>query len=76
MSEQELFMIYSKVTDKKKIIYNLMQKIERPITLAELRAKFGDKVDLMELGAYVGALVNEGKVVKNQETKKYSVISE
>lgn len=76
MSEQELFMIYSKVTDKKKIIYNLMMKIERPITLAELRAKFGDKVDLMELGAYIGALVNEGKVVKNQETKKYSVISE
>lgn len=76
MSEEELFMIYSKVTDKKKFIYNLMLKIEKPITIAELRAKFGDKVDLMELGAYIGALADEGKVAKNEDTKKYSVISE
>lgn len=76
MSEEELFMIYSKVTDRKKFIYNLMLKIEKPITIAELRAKFGDKVDLMELGAYIDALANEGKVAKNEDTKKYSVISE
>lgn len=76
MSEEELFMIYSKVTDRKKFIYNLMLKIEKPITIAELRAKFGDKVDLMELGAYIGALADEGKVAKNEDTKKYSVISE
>lgn len=76
MSEEELFMIYSKVTDRKKFIYNLMLKIEKPITIAELRAKFGDKVDLMELGAYIGALADEGKVAKNEDTKKYSVILE
>ena len=30
----------------------------------------------MELGAYIGALADEGKVAKNEDTKKYSVISE
>lgn len=74
MSSQALLYIYKMVSDKKKVIYNLMVDIGIPITLAELRTKFDDNIDLMELGSYLGALVNEGKITKDEETKKYSSI--
>ena len=54
------------------MIYNLVTVIGEPISIAELRKKFGDDIDLMELGAYLNALVNEGKLTKDDETKKYS----
>lgn len=74
MSSQELVMIYRKVSDKKKMIYNLLIAIDSPVTLSELRKKFGDDIDLMELGSYINALVNEGRLIKDDETKQYALV--
>lgn len=74
MPSDELLIIYRKVPDKKNFFYRLVEDFGEPITIAECRKMFDDEIDLMEIASYFTALQNEGKLSKDEDTKKYTIV--
>lgn len=73
-SSDDLYDIYVKVHDRKLMMYKLIALIDAPVALMELQKLFDNRIDLMTIGAFAEALVEEGKLGKDEETKKYYVI--
>lgn len=71
---EELVRVYRKSGDKKAVIYRLVAANRRPVSAAEIRAQFADEVDLLEIATFLKRLEDEGKVKKDVENKKYSII--
>lgn len=71
---EEFVEFYRKSTDKKEVIYKLVASNTDPISAADIRAQFGDGVELLEIATYLSRLVEEGKLKKDAESKKYSKI--
>lgn len=73
-SPDELYDIYVRVHDRKRLIFELVAIIGEPVSLMELQKLFDNRIDLMTIGEFAEALVTEGKFVKDEETKKYYVL--
>lgn len=73
-SSDDLYDIYVKVHDRKLMMYRLISLIDAPVSLMELQKLFDNRIDLLTIGAFVEALVEEGKLGKDEGTKKYYVV--
>jgi len=69
----EIYDVYVKAHDRKLMMLRLVSLIDAPVTLLELQKLFENKVDLMTIGAFLEALVEEGKLGKDEQTKRYYV---
>lgn len=65
--------MFIKGIDRKENLYEALCEVGGEFSLIDVRDMFDNKVDVMEIGAYLQAMINENKLRKNEETKKYSV---
>lgn len=74
LTADDLIKVYRKSGDKKAVIYNLVIASAGPVSAVEIRGRFADEVDLLEIAAFLNALEKDGKLKKDVESKKYSKI--
>lgn len=73
-SSDELYDVYARIHDRKRMFFEIVAIIGEPVSLVELQKMFDNRIDLMTIGEFAEALVAEGKFVKDEETKKYYVL--
>ena len=59
---------------RKKIVMGVCKTFDSSFTLRDVYNAFNEEIPLMEIGAYLKALVDEQKLVMNGETSKYNVV--
>ena len=76
-NEEVLRRIYnSNPKYRKRIVLSMCAKLDSEFTTRDVYSLFNEEVPLMDLGAYLKRLVDDGKLTINAETSRYSIIKE
>ena len=75
-SIEELIELYNAgAVPRKDIILSACYSFDEPFLLREVFSLFMQRIPVMEIGGYLQKMEDEGILVKNPETRKYSIVN-